>query len=61
MILGVKITHIKWGTCNVVTKRIWLNLEFSKKSLECLEYVVVHESVHLLERSHNARFVKYYE
>lgn len=56
---GVKIMRTKWGTCNVEAKRIWLNLELAKKPLECLEYIVVHELVHLLERSHNAIFVKH--
>lgn len=56
---GVKIMRTKWGTCNIEAKRIWLNLELAKKPLECLEYIVVHELVHLLERSHNAVFVKY--
>ena len=40
-------------------KRIWINLELVKKPPECLEYIVVHEMVHLLERSHNARFIAY--
>jgi predicted metal-dependent hydrolase len=56
---GVKIMRTKWGTCNIEAKRIWLNLELAKKPLECLEYIVVHELVHLLERSHNAVFVRY--
>jgi len=36
--------------------RVWLNLELAKKPLRCLEYVLVHEMVHLLERRHNDRF-----
>jgi predicted metal-dependent hydrolase len=56
---GVKIMRTKWGTCNIEAKRIWLNLELAKKPVECLEYIVVHELVHLLERNHNAVFVKY--
>lgn len=54
---GVKRMKTKWGTCNSGAKRIWLNLELAKKPLVCLEYIVVHEMVHLLERSHNQRFV----
>jgi predicted metal-dependent hydrolase len=46
----------RWGTCNVADRRIWLNLELAKKPLSCLEYIVVHEMVHLLERHHNDRF-----
>jgi predicted metal-dependent hydrolase len=47
----------KWGSCNPGAGTIRLNTELAKKPLECLEYVVVHELVHLLEPSHNARFV----
>ncbi len=54
---GVKQMKTKWGTCNTQAKRIWLNLELAKKAQHCLEYVVVHEMVHLLERSHGERFV----
>ena len=54
---GVKQMKTKWGTCNTQAKRIWLNLELAKKARHCLEYVVVHEMVHLLERSHGERFV----
>jgi len=54
---GIKKMKTKWGTCNRQAKRIWLNLELAKKLPECLEYVVVHEMVHLLERNHNDRFI----
>lgn len=54
---GVKQMKTKWGTCNTQAKRIWLNLELAKKAKHCLEYIVVHEMVHLLERSHGERFV----
>jgi predicted metal-dependent hydrolase len=53
---GVKQMKTKWGTCNPLAGRIWLNLELAKKPAQCLEYVVVHEMVHLLERHHNERF-----
>jgi len=53
---GVRRMKTRWGTCNTTKKRIWLNLELAKKPPECLEYVVVHEMVHLLEPSHNKRF-----
>jgi predicted metal-dependent hydrolase len=46
----------KWGTCTIKARRIWLNLELIKKPVQCLEYVIVHEMVHLLERYHNDRF-----
>lgn len=55
----IKKMRTKWGTCNTTAKRIWLNLELAKKPLECIEFIVVHELVHLLERSHNEVFVGY--
>lgn len=58
---GVKSMRTKWGTCNIQAKRIWLNLELAKKPQHCLEYVIVHEMVHLLERNHNKRFKAYME
>jgi predicted metal-dependent hydrolase len=56
---GVKLMKTKWGTCNIEAKRIWLNLELAKKPVTCLEYIVVHEMVHLLERHHNDKFTGY--
>jgi len=56
---GIKQMKTKWGTCNTKAKRIWINLELAKKPLHCLEYIVVHEMVHLLERHHNERFLAY--
>lgn len=53
---GVKNMKTRWGTCNITKKRIWLNLELAKQPEACLEYVVVHEMTHLLERNHNSRF-----
>ncbi|GAB4531623.1 MAG: hypothetical protein Kow0063_11160 [Anaerolineae bacterium] len=52
----VKRMKTRWGTCNIQARRIWLNLELSKKPPQCLEYIIVHEMVHLLERHHNERF-----
>lgn len=54
---GVKFMRTKWGTCNIEAKRIWLNLELAKKPMICLEYIIAHELIHLLERNHNARFI----
>lgn len=56
---GVKQMKTKWGTCNIEEKRIWINLELAKKPSQCLEYIVVHEMIHLLERHHNDRFLYY--
>ena len=53
---GVKQMKTKWGSCNVEDRRIWLNLELAKKTKHCLDYVVLHEMVHLKERHHNERF-----
>jgi predicted metal-dependent hydrolase len=55
---GIKRMKTRWGTCNVDSHRIWLNLELIKKSPQCIEYIVVHELTHLLERHHNDRFIK---
>lgn len=52
----IKKMKTRWGTCNIVKKRIWLNLELAKKPEECLEYILVHEMVHLLERKHDEHF-----
>lgn len=52
----VKNMRTRWGTCNIEKRRIWLNLQLAKKPMECLEYVVIHEQVHLLEKNHTHRF-----
>ncbi|MFK7160026.1 SprT family zinc-dependent metalloprotease [Marinospirillum sp. MEB164] len=54
--VGVKKMKTKWGSCNIQACRIWLNLELAKKPPECLEYILVHELIHLHERHHNDRF-----
>ena len=56
---GIKKMKTRWGSCNINKKRIWLNLELAKKPIECLEYVLVHEMVHLLEKNHNEKFYSY--
>lgn len=55
----IKQMKTKWGSCNIEARRLWLNLELAKKPYACLEYVLVHELVHLLERKHNDRFMAY--
>jgi predicted metal-dependent hydrolase len=47
----------RWGSCNTTTRAIRLNTDLAKKPPECLEYMVVHELVHLLEQNHNDRFI----
>ena len=53
---GIKKMKTRWGSCNIRARRVWFNLELAKKPMRCLEYVVVHELMHLLERNHNTRF-----
>lgn len=53
---GIRAMKTRWGSCNILKKRIWLNLNLIEKPLGCLESVIVHELVHLLEASHNKRF-----
>ena len=62
-VLGVKARRLfvqrmktKWGSCTPSSGYIRLNTELAKKPPECLEYILVHELVHLLEPTHNARF-----
>ncbi len=62
-IMNVKVSELrirkmktKWGTCNIKDKRIWLSLELAKYSDSMLEFILVHEMVHFLERRHNKRF-----
>lgn len=56
---SVRKMRTRWGSCNVRTRKIWLSLELADKPPELLEYVLVHELVHLLEASHNARFYRF--
>lgn len=51
-----KYMKTRWGTCNVVAKRIWLNVQLAAKSTICLEYVILHELAHLVEKHHNEKF-----
>lgn len=55
---GIRRMKTKWGSCNAPAGRIWLNLELAKKPDACIEYLVVHELLHLLERRHSGRFVE---
>jgi len=52
----IKNMRTRWGTCNIDKRRIWINLQLAKKPMECLEYVVIHELVHLVEKNHTHRF-----
>lgn len=52
-----KYMTTRWGTCNTTTRKLWLNLQLAKKTPECLEYIILHELIHLAEKNHNERFV----
>jgi len=52
----IKKMKTKWGSCNPQAKRIWINLELIKKPQKYLEYVIVHEFAHFIERKHNKKF-----
>ena len=54
----VRKMRTRWGSCNIRAKRIWINLALACLPHDLLEYVVVHELLHLLEPSHNPRFYK---
>jgi predicted metal-dependent hydrolase len=53
----IKRMKTKWGSCNADAARLWFNVELAKKPPLCLEYVVLHEMVHLVERTHGERFI----
>jgi hypothetical protein len=55
---SVRKMKTRWGSCSPEHNHIRINLELVKKPIECLEYIVVHEMVHLIEPSHNQRFVE---
>ncbi|GMO41572.1 MAG: SprT family zinc-dependent metalloprotease [Treponemataceae bacterium] len=53
----IKYMTTRWGTCNIDKRKIWLNLQLAKKTPDCLEYVILHELLHFIEKHHNERFV----
>lgn len=55
----IRKMRTKWGSCNAEAGRIWINLELAKKPPPCLDYIVVHEMLHLVEPEHNARFEQF--
>lgn len=67
-IIGVYVNEVRtkqmktrWATCNITAKRLWFNLALTKWNKKCIEYAVVHEMTHLLERYHNPRFYRLVE
>jgi hypothetical protein len=53
---GIKRMKTRWGTCNHKQARILINLELAKKPIACIEYVIVHELIHIIEKNHNDHF-----
>jgi predicted metal-dependent hydrolase len=47
----------QWGSCNPASRSVRFNTDLAKKPRECLEYIVIHELIHLLEPTHNRRFL----
>ncbi len=54
-----KYMTTRWGTCNIEKKKIWINLQLVQKPVQCLEYVILHELIHLIEKTHNSKFTAY--
>ena len=54
---GVRQMRTKWGSCNPDKRLIWMNLELSKKPLQCLDYIILHEMAHLVSRRHDDVFL----
>ena len=54
---GIRQMKTRWGTCNHKKAHVLINLELSKKPIACIEYVVVHELIHLIEKKHSDKFV----
>lgn len=52
----IKDMKTKWGSCTKKSKKLWFNLQLAKKPIECIEYVVVHELIHLKHEKHNDNF-----
>ena len=53
---GIRKMKTKWGSCNANSGRILINLELAKKPLQCFEYILAHELVHMRVRHHNDEF-----
>lgn len=53
----IRMMKTKWGSCATTNERLWFNIELAKKPKDCIDYIVVHELVHLMERHHNKRFI----
>ena len=52
----IRLMTSQWGSCTPKSKRLLFNLQLAKKPINCIEYVVVHEMAHLIERTHSQKF-----
>ena len=55
---SIRKMKTKWGSCNTESRRLLFNLELAKKPVNCIEYVVLHELIHLIVKKHNTKFVE---
>lgn len=55
---SIRRMKTKWGSCNRESRHLWFNVELAKKHPDCLEYIVVHEMMHYIERNHGERFAR---
>jgi len=55
---GIRRMKTRWGTCNHKDKNVWFNLELAKIPEHCINYVIAHELIHLVEEKHSSRFTK---
>ncbi|AOP33065.1 metal-dependent hydrolase [Leptospira tipperaryensis] len=53
---SIRSMKTRWGTCNPSKRKIWLNLELAKKPKDCIEFIIAHELIHILEKNHTTRF-----
>jgi len=52
----IKYMTTRWGTCKPKQGKVWFNLQLAAKPIECLEYIILHELMHFIERGHNKKF-----
>jgi predicted metal-dependent hydrolase len=53
---NIRLMKTRWGSCNIEQKRLLFNLELAKKPIHCVDYIVLHEMLHLIERKHSERY-----
>lgn len=52
----IRLMAARWGSCSKAKQKAYFNVELAKKPVDCVEYVVAHEMIHLIERNHTDRF-----